>query len=102
MAQTDFLTPAGTYMFTWSTVAADAYTAYTDMYMNDDAIASSFCNSASSEVSYSCSNTVVHHCQSGARVYIQCSPARPCRFRSNSDVNGALQSFAGFLLSAQD
>ena len=97
-----FLSYSGTYMFTWTTVAATGYFAPYDMYMNDGAIASSYCNSQSSSGAYSCSNTVVIHCESGSRVYIQCGPSQSCRFRNNDQNSSALQSFAGFLLAADD
>ena len=88
-------------MFTWTTVALNGYSAYSDMYMDTVAIASNFVNAGSAEGSYSSSNTVFIHCKSASQVYIQCV-VYDCQFRSNSDVHASLQSFSGYLVKADD
>ena len=93
---------SGIYMFAWTIVSLTGNTAYTDMYMNNVAIASAFANSNNALGAYSSSNTVVIHCESASRVFIQCSHFQACRYRDGSQVNAPLQSFTGYLISADD
>ena len=72
---------------------------FSDMYMNGDVIAASYCSDTDAR---SCTNTVVIHCESGSRVYIQCGTNYACQFRSDSSGGTGFQTFSGFLLSAED
>ena len=82
------------YMFTWTIANAWDERLNSDMYMNNDIIASTWSGPVGSEVS---SNTVFIHCQSGARVYIQCGPDHACRTRAHYH---GYQTFGGFLVTA--
>ena len=63
--------------------------------MNDNIIATT--TSATVEANQS-SQTVFIHCETGARVYIQCGPNHSCQFRN--DLHHDLPTFAGFLVAA--
>ena len=82
-------------MFTWTAVSESQNNMFSDMYMDDDIIATSLGSNSGSDPA---TNIVFIHCESGARVYIQCGPGQSCRPR-NDQVYG-LQSFAGFLVAA--
>ena len=84
----------GMYMFTWTTVSLGSTNYYSDMFMDDDIIAASLGSDSGSDPATS---IVFIHCESGARVYIQCGPYS-CRPRN--DRAYGLQSFAGFLVAA--
>ena len=66
----------GLYMFTWTGVSSgngDRYLSH--LYMNSDIIAS---GRSSSNASNPFSNTVVVHCEAGARLYVQVNVFIPC------------------------
>ena len=90
----------GMYLFTWTTVADIDNLFLSIMYMNEDIIASGFGNGNAG--SNSASNTILIHCASGSRVYIQCNPTGSCRSRATSNGLSDIHTFAGFLVTADD
>ena len=86
------------YMFTW-TVVSDYDSRYiSDMYMNDDVIASGWSNINSLGQS---SNVVFIHCDSGSRVYIQCGPTSSQNCWPHPHSYHGLNTFSGFMLAAE-
>ena len=82
------------YMFTWTTATLNDNRFESSMYMDDGIIASSFSGKNSPNQA---TQIVFIHCESGARVYIQCgSNSENCRPYNSVDIG--LQTFAGFLL----
>ena len=59
----------GMYMFTWTSVSVGSYRIFSDMYINDEIIATNFANDNNGPAAAN-SNAVFIHCESGARVYI--------------------------------
>ena len=86
-------------MFTWSATASNDARVFSDMYMDNDILATILAHAAGGTGNQAASNTVITHCASGSRIYIQCGPTYMCQPRGNYD---ALQTFAGFLLSEDD
>ena len=86
------------YMFTWTTATTTDRRFISNMYMDDDIIASSF--TAASPANQS-TQIVFIHCESGARVYIQCGNEYNCQ-PYNTIAPSGLQTFAGFLVTADE
>ena len=85
-------------MFTWTSVSIGVYQYNSDMYMNSDIIASNWARGGSGNSGAS-SNTVIIHCDTGARVYIQCGTIYNCH---PLDHYYDLQTFSGLLLEADE
>ena len=88
---------SGMYMFTWHHRVRNDYRFFSDMYMNEDLIATNWSYGPSGAMSSS--QLVFIQCESGSRVYVQCGSDHSC---VTHDLGLKVQSFSGFLVMAND
>ena len=93
--QHEFVCPvSGMYQFTYSTLSVSDQLSISAIWIEDTLLVTSY---ASGPAHGHASNTVLVHCNSGNKVYVQCGNGHACD-PSGSTTN--YHTFAGFLVPA--
>ena len=88
----------GLYYFSHFSVGLASNSASTEIWMDDTYLVTSLTSGGTTPAT---GNSVVVHCNSGSKVYVQCGPA-PCTQQGTTNNYQNSVTFLGFLLTSDD